>query len=197
MPELGEIKKAREIGKRGGRRGNLLYIWVACSECNEPRWVQCTKGKPRILRCRSCARRNYKMSEAAKKKLRELFKGKRLNAANPNWKGGKIITRDGYIRVRVYSDSSFFPMVDSGGYIKEHRLVMAKKLGRCLKNNEVVHHLNGVKSDNRLKNLEVTTRGNHLTEHNNGYKDGYKHGYEEGYSQGLKRAENERNKCCF
>lgn len=49
--ELGQIKTAKEIG----RKGTYRYIRHACIVCNEERWVQIIKGEPRHQRCRNCA----------------------------------------------------------------------------------------------------------------------------------------------
>lgn len=53
------------------------------------------------------------------------------------------------------------PAADAQGYVAEHRLVVERALGRYLHGNEVVHHLNGNRLDNRLANLAVLTKAEH------------------------------------
>jgi hypothetical protein len=72
---------------------------------------------------------------------------------HPNWKGGRL-EKDGYVFIRLYSDSPFYCMT-SNGYVAEHRLKMAKKLGRSLREDETVHHKDLDHSNNRLSNLQL------------------------------------------
>ena len=73
-------------------------------------------------------------------------------------KRGHRRTKDGYVFVTLAPDDPLVTMTRSGRYVAEHRLVMARHLGRPLAKDEFVHHRNGVKDDNHLDNLELWTR---------------------------------------
>ncbi len=72
-----------------------------------------------------------------------------------NWKGGRKETAQGYVVVWIPDDHAFAAMRNKSGYVPEHRLVMAEQLGRPLLPGETVHHINGVKDDNALGNLQL------------------------------------------
>lgn len=71
-----------------------------------------------------------------------------------SFKGGTVIDKDGYVRVR-----------GSGRFQLQHRLVVEVALGRPLKRGEVVHHINGVRTDNRRENLLICTDAYHRLIH--------------------------------
>lgn len=76
-----------------------------------------------------------------------------------NWKGGRIV-QNGYYMVRCPNHPKAML-----GYVYEHRLVMEQHIGRYLEKDEIVHHKNRDKQDNRLENLEILTPSEHNKVH--------------------------------
>ena len=154
MPQMGEIRRGKEIG----RHAYTKYIWIACLDCGKERWVKIVHGQPKTQRCRQCCQRT---PEHRQKKSEE-----RRGAKSHFWKGGRIRGAQGYVMIKLSPDDFFYPMANKAGYVFEHRLVMAKALGRCLHPWEIVNHRNGRlnsngEKDNRLENLQLTTRSQH------------------------------------
>lgn len=74
----------------------------------------------------------------------------------PGWRGGRIRNPYGYISVIVdESDPIAVAMRNANGYVLEHRLVVARAVGRPLRPDETVHHINGRRDDNRIGNLQL------------------------------------------
>jgi hypothetical protein len=88
-----------------------------------------------------------KMSDSVRKKISLKTRGEN----NPNWTGGRQKTSRGYIL--VYCPDH--PLANNRGRVYEHRLVAEKMLGRYLGKEEIVHHLNEIRDDNRPENIFV------------------------------------------
>lgn len=107
------------------------------------------KQSPEHIKKRVAKFFGYRHSKKAKRKIGLSMKGRK-----PHNKGlrGKFQNKAGYIE--IYQGN--------GKYIKEHRLVMEKSLGRKLETWEFVHHRNAIKDDNRIENLEIVIAKKHF-----------------------------------
>lgn len=85
-------------------------------------------------------------------KIGAYISSQRKGEKNPCWKGGKY-KMNGYIMVLV-----------GDKYIPEHRYIIEKYLNRKLEKYEHIHHLNGIKDDNRLENLKIVINRKHYGE---------------------------------
>lgn len=143
-PRLGEVRTGYQRGLKGAY---FKYIWAACEKCGKPRWVQYHPESSNLppTFCHICA--NSKRGSPRE--------------THPLWKGGRKVGDSGYVFIQLAPDDFFYPMAAAHGYVREHRLVMAKHLGRCLWPWEIVHHLNHDRADNRLDNLQLVTDMQH------------------------------------
>lgn len=109
--------------------------------------------------CGTVVRRRFVNGHMAR--IRNPFSRLRFSGSSHyNWQGGRYIQKPGYIKIWK-SDHPFAVKA----YVLEHRLVMEEFLGRYLSSDEVVHHKNGIVTDNRLENLEIMHQGEHIRRH--------------------------------
>lgn len=127
------------------------YVWGTCPDCGLSRWIWCSSRR--------------------EQEDKKSFVCLRCNGARSGIQRRKhpygYTDSNGYRIVRVDLDSPFSSMVSPClrrmhiGYVLEHRLVVARHLGRPLEKHEIVHHLNGIKDDNNAENLVLTNAQNH------------------------------------
>jgi ribosomal protein L31 len=117
-----------------------------------------------IIKCKICGA-EFKDFKSNKRKYcsRECYyKNISLNVRgekHPNYKGRIKYGGRNNEYIAIFMPSH--PFCDSKGYVYEHRLKMELKINRYLKKSEIVHHLNGVKTDNRIENLEIMYKKEH------------------------------------
>lgn len=76
--------------------------------------------------------------------------------SSPTWKGGRVFHKgSGYMYVHVSDTDPYADMRTQEGYVAEHRIVMARTLGRLLLSTETVHHIDGDKLNNVPSNLQI------------------------------------------
>lgn len=131
------------------RNGRTRCKIKVCEQCGEEYVIAPYHAKA----SRYCSRACFGLTRRG---LAE-FKG----PASPAWRGGRQTIR-GYVRVYAPDHHSLQHRRHGRRYVLEHRLVMEQHLGRPLGPEERVHHINGVKDDNRIENLELWTTGHSM-----------------------------------
>lgn len=140
---LGTVINGKEI-----QRDGHLFVWTECPNCNLKRWVEMNFLLVQVDKgiCQKCS----------------------LSSVHSrNWRGGKHFDGNGYVFIWVDKDNFFYPMISSskkckcGGYVMEHRLVVAQSLGRCINPWEIVHHKNRIRNDNKIANLQLVSDDEH------------------------------------
>jgi len=137
------------MGSGNGRTVNAVFV---CNNCGKevnlyvaPNRLK-NSGKPKYC-SRNCVDESHK------------------NNGNPNYKNGKRNMKGGYVGLYVPDH----PIANEDGCVYEHRIVMEYALGRVLSSVEVVHHINGIRNDNRLENLKLfANQSDHMKFHRKG-----------------------------
>lgn len=190
MPSENHIDGETVSAKAIGRKTKHKFMWATCPDCGKGRWVQQKrynfhKQRGYIQPCLPCANKRRSRDSKGDK--------------GANWKGGRVEIGGGYIGIYLNKNDPFISMADKRGYAREHRVVMARHIGRCLLKDEVIHHKNRDKKDNRIENLGICVNnakhmkehaGEHVAEKLRGYEDGFKRGYADGVAKAMREAKN-------
>ncbi len=144
------FQKGNKIGentrfKKGHKHSTESKVKISQSLMGNKRalgqkWSEESKRKISLIH------KGRKTSEKTRSKMRKAQKGAKGN----NWKGGRLKTNG-----RILILTPEHPFAQKRGYIFQSRLVIEKKLGRYLKREEVVHHINGIIDDDSLDNLQL------------------------------------------
>lgn len=130
----------KKINLEGRRSGRLTVLADNYSDGHGRQWrCRCDCGALTWVSGKHLS--NFKIKSCGC--LRVDSSKSRSGSKHPNYKGGWI----GHCGYR-------YQKVKNRG-VPEHRIVMAKMMGRALRDEERVHHINGVKTDNRPENLEL------------------------------------------
>lgn len=151
---------------------------MTCQQCGEtfetyPGWVRSGRRRYCSASCRHGAQKARNLNRTGK---RHTATSRAKMGTNPatrerssQWKGGRYQNGDGYWFVMVDllppEMQALARQMTKGPYIQEHRIVAAAAIGRPITKGEVVHHINGEKTDNRPENLIATKRADHSQEH--------------------------------
>ena len=150
-----------KIAEKLGIAVGTVYNHLKKVGITSRRTGDCNRGRPMPEHVRiavSKANKGRKKSEATKQKLSAA---KKKNFDGLVKAGHKQRRTDGYIS--RYAPEH--PQATKNGYVMEHIIVMQKAIGKPIKEDEVVHHINHNRSDNRIENLKLMKKHDHMQMH--------------------------------
>jgi len=125
----------------------------ACNDCQKKR-LQIWYHKKRFILCPSCGKPMFKKSKS--KMCRACYKKYAVGEQSPAWRGGKRYL-NGYVEVLCHGHHR----AHKNGYVMEHIKVWEDFYAKPLPDGWIIHHLNGIKDDNRIENLLAVPRAEH------------------------------------
>lgn len=154
-------KPMKQIAEEYGVAVGTIYNYIKRYDI-QSRHHMTEKAKEQIRqknKGRPSANKGKKLSQETKEKMSKAKMGK---FRNPSAMGGHKKHRvDGYVAIYMPTHSR----ATKDGYVMEHDLLMEQKIGRPLKDDEVVHHINKIRDDNRIENLQLMTFREHASFH--------------------------------
>lgn len=117
------------------------------------------------FKCKQCGKEVERYKSEMKRAAKNRFCSHRCTNFFHQASGGYSL-KDGTTRKRGYVlERAPGHPTQCKGYVPQHRLVMERAIGRLLEAEEVVHHVNEVKDDNSLENLQLISKADHTREH--------------------------------
>lgn len=175
------VLRLRAPRKKKPMSERLGMVEIVCAVCatavwRPKAWVSrvsvpiCSRRCNGKLRAVALVKHSHKGRTGWTAESLRTYTEKMTGENNPAWKGGVTLKRDkgNYIGPKyVRCPPEFLQMARKDGYVMEHRLVLAKAIGRCLTRTEAVHHTNHDSRDNRIENLMLfaNNRDHKLYEH--------------------------------
>ena len=145
----------------------------SCGSCKKNFKIRDKDSKYCSPKCYCLARRGgfYKKCQWCEKVIRTRYSVRSRKFCSPKcyWKNSKKLNIHGERHHNwkggSYNSTGYRVIYENKKLRLEHRVVMEKFLGRRLRLHEQVHHVNGIKHDNRIENLKVMSAKDHMKEH--------------------------------
>ena len=157
----------KDGNKKNNNPNNLVTLCLPCHGKRDSLKNGDVNQFGKFVRGQSKRAKTRKISKTLEGRSKLIVAHYQVGEKNSQWNGGKKVS-NGYILIRNQEHPR-----NINGYVYEHILVMEKFLGRPLKwidfnhaDNEIVHHKNGNKQDNRLENLQLMAHKENIALHN-------------------------------